>query len=65
MNEIVDDCADNLLSKNLVEIKVDRSSWGEDKIVVFRRKLENLLLAITLNSYSASRYVTSKHVQIK
>ena len=49
VNKMVEDHVDNLLSKNLVEIKVDRSPWGEDKIVVFRRKLENLLLAIAVN----------------
>ena len=62
---MVEDRVDNLLSKNSVEIKVGRSLCGEDKIVVFRRKLENLLLAIAVNSYKASRYVTGKHVQIK
>ena len=38
---------------------------GEDKIVVFTGKLENLLFAIAVNCYNACRYVTSKHVQIK
>ena len=65
VNKMVEDLVDNLLSKNSVEIKVDRSPLGEDKIVVFRGKLENLLLAIAVNCYNASRYVTSKHVQIK
>ena len=60
---MVEDRINNLLSKNSVEIKVDRSPWGGDKIVVFRRKLEKLLLAIY--TYNASRYITSKHVQIK
>ena len=64
---MVEDRVDNLLSKNSVEIKFDRSPWDEEKIglVVFRRKLENLLLVIAIKSYNASRYVTSKHVQIK
>ena len=59
------DLVDSLLSKNSVEMKVGRSQWGKDKIVVFRRKLENLLLGIAINSYNASRYVISKHVRIK
>ena len=59
---MVKDRVDNLLSKNTVKIKVERLPWGKDKIVVFRRKLENLLLAIAINSYNVSRYVTSKHV---
>ena len=64
VNKVVEDRVDNLLSKHSVEIKVDRSPRGEDNIVVFRRKLENLMLAIAVNSYSASRYVTSTYVQI-
>ena len=59
VNKIVEDHVDNLLSKNLVEIKDDRSPW------VFRRKLENQLLVIADNSYKAICYVTSKHEQIK
>ena len=55
---MVEDPVDNLLSKNSVEIMVDRSPWGKDKIVVFRRQLENLLLAIAINSYNAICYVT-------
>ena len=62
---MVEDGVDNLLTKTWVVIKVDRSPWGKDKIVVFRRILENLLLVIAINSYNASRYVASKHVQIK
>ena len=64
---MVEDRVDNLLSKNSVEIKFDRSPWDEEKIglVVFRRKLENLLLVIAIKSYNASRYVIGKHVQIK
>ena len=62
---MVEDHVDNPLLKNSVEIKLDRSPWGEDKIVVFRRKLENLLLALAVNSDNACRYATSKHVQIK
>ena len=61
---MVKDHVDNLVEKT-VKIKVNRMPWGEDKIVVSRRKLENLLLAIAINSYNVSRYVTSKHVQIK
>ena len=61
---MVKDRVDNLLSKNSVEIKVDRSPWGEDKIVVFRRQLENQLFAITVNSFNASRYVICKHVNV-
>ena len=57
---MVEDCVSNLLSKNSVKIKVDRSPRGEDKIVFFRRKLENLLLAIVINSYNAKHHVTSK-----
>ena len=45
---MVEDGVDNLLSKNSVEIKVDRSPWDEDKIVVFRRKLKNLQLAMAV-----------------
>ena len=30
MNKIVEDRVDNLLSKNSVKIKVDRSPWGKD-----------------------------------
>ena len=46
---MVEDSFCNLLSKNYVEVKVDRSPWGEDKIVVFRRQLENLLqLTVTM-----------------
>ena len=62
---MVEDRVDDPLSNKSVEIKVDRSPWCEDKIVVFRRKLENLLLVIASNSYNARRYVTSKIVQIK
>ena len=50
----------NLLWKKLVEIKVDRSPFGEDKIVVFRGKLENLLLVIAVNCQIGSNCVTSK-----
>ena len=32
---MVEDRVDNLQSKNSVEIKGDRSPWGEDKIMVF------------------------------
>ena len=64
VNKIVEDHVDNLLSKNLVKIRVDQSPWGKDLIVFLRRKLENLLLVIAVNSYNAT-YVTSKHVQIK
>ena len=46
---MVENRVDNLLSKNSVGIKVDRSLWGEDKMVVFVRKLENVLLAIAVN----------------
>ena len=49
---MVEDRVNNRLSKSSVEIKVDRSTWGEDKLVVFRRKLETLQLAVTINSYS-------------
>ena len=45
--------ANNLVEK--LKIKVDN---------VFRRKLENLPLAIAVNKYNAILYVTSKHVQI-
>ena len=44
---MVEDRVDNLLSKYSVEIKVDQSPWGKDKVVVFRRKLEKLQLAMT------------------
>ena len=47
---MVGDRVHNLLSKNLVEIKFDRTPWGKAKIVVFRRKFENLLLVIAVNS---------------
>ena len=53
VNKMVEEWVDNLLSKISVEI------------VVFRRKLDNLLLVIAVNSYNATCYVTSKHVQIK
>ena len=33
---MVEDRVDNLLSKNSVEIKVDRSPCGEEKILVFK-----------------------------
>ena len=56
---MVENRVDNLRTKNSVEIKVDRSQWGEDKIVVFRRKLENLLFVTAVNSYNAIRCVTS------
>ena len=46
---MVEDRVDNLLSKKSVEIKVDRSPLGENKIVVFRGKLENLLLKMAIN----------------
>ena len=36
---MVEDRVDKLLSKNSVEIKVDQSPRDEDKIVVFRTKL--------------------------
>ena len=62
---MVDDHVYYLLSKSSVKIKVDRLPWGEDYIVVVRRKSENLLLVIDVNSYIAICYVTSKHVQIK
>ena len=62
---MVEDRVDNLVLKNLVEMKFDQSTWGEEMMVIFRRKLEDLLLAIAVNSYIASRYVTSKHVRIK
>ena len=61
MNKKVEDGVDNLLLKNSVEIKVDRSLWGEDMTVVFRRKLDNILLVKAVNSYNAIH----KHVQIK
>ena len=54
VNKIVEDCVVNILSKNSVEIKVDRSPWGKFKIVVFRSKLENLLLVIAVKSYNAT-----------
>ena len=64
-NKEVEDRVDNLLSKNSVEVKADQSPWGKG-LIVFRRKLENLLLVmIAVNSYNAICYVTSKHVQIK
>ena len=64
-NKEVEDRVDNLLSKNSVEVKPDQSPWGKG-LIVFRRKLENLLLVmIAVNSYNAICYVTSKHVQIK
>ena len=62
---MAEDRVDNLPSKNLVEINVDQSPWGEDQIVVFRRKLGNLLLVIAINSYNAICNVTIKYVQIK
>ena len=65
VKKIVEDCVDNLLLKNSVQIEVDRLPWREEKIVVFRRKLENLLLVIAMNGYNAICYVASKHVQIK
>ena len=49
VNKIVEDRVDNL-SNNSVEVKVDRSSWGKDKTVAFRRKLENLLRALAVNT---------------
>ena len=58
-NKMVEDRVDSLLSNNSVEIKVDRSLL----IVVFRRKLENLLLVIAVYSYNAIK-VISKHLQI-
>ena len=63
---MVEDHVDNLLLKNSFQIMVDQSPWGEDKVVVvFSRKLENLLLVVAINSYNASRYFTGRHVQIK
>ena len=47
---MVEDRIDYLLLKNSFEIKVDSSPWSEDKIVVFRRTMQNLLLAIAINS---------------
>ena len=58
VNKMIEDHVDNLLLKNSVKIKVDRSPWGEDKIVVFRKTNENLLLVIAVNCYNASCYVT-------
>ena len=57
---MVEDHVDNPLSKNSVEMRVDRSPWGKDKIVVFRKKSENLdlLFVIAVKSYNAICYVT-------
>ena len=50
--------------KRSIENKMLTDRHGA-KIVVFRRKLKNLLLVIAINSYNAIGYVTSNHVQIK